>query len=123
MAIYRDLNGLTPSEHALLEDIPAVYASIINIISSLQGERLFRPDYPSEQLEDSLFDLMDDITSLQVFRIVTSAIEKWEPRVEIIYSKVSVTPNYDTNAYDLVLYFKVKGFGDYNYELRGQITQ
>ena len=123
MPLYSDLNSYTPTDKALLTDVEAVYQSIDNIINALLYERLFRPDFPGETLEDVLFEFIDDITSVSVFRIVVNMIEKWEPRVTVDTSQTQVFPDPDNNRYELFLAFNILGFGSQRFELRGSLKK
>ena len=123
MPLYSDLNTYEPTEEPLLEDVESIYQSIDSIINSQMYEILFDPEYPGESLDDSLFDLIDDISSVEVFRVVTSLIERNEPRVTIDDARTSVTPDPDNHQYQLRMVFQIKGFGSQKYEMNGNITR
>jgi predicted component of type VI protein secretion system len=74
-------------------------------------------------LEEALFELIDDITAIEVYRIVTSLIERNEPRVTIDNATTTVTPDPDNHQYILKLVFQIKGFGTQKFELNGKITK
>ena len=123
MPLYSDLNTYDPTTKPLLEDIESIYQSIDAIINSQPFEILFDPEFPGESLDDSLFELIDDISAVDVYRVVTSMIERNEPRVTIDDSNTSVTPDPDNNRYYLRMVFSVKGFGGQKYEMNGNITR
>ncbi len=106
--IYSDLSR-TPESQELAKNLDSVYQSLHNILSTRKGERLFLPDFGCD-LDDALFELMDDDTAFLIYEIVLEAISKWEPRVTLQTSKV--IPNYDTHSYDVTLVFTVAGFKD-----------
>jgi len=121
MPLYSDLNQYNPIYKSKLVDIPAVYQSIHNILVTRKGERLFNPEFGTD-LEETLFELMDNITAEKLFVRLTESIERWEPRVIIQYSESSVIPDYDTNTYYLNLVFTVKGYGLTKYQYEGEFT-
>lgn len=123
MHVYVDLNQFYPTEKERLFDVEAVYQSVINIIKSLKFERFFKPEFPGENLEDYLFELIDDISAVEVFRVVTGAIERWEPRVKIINRNSTVYPVPEENRYELQLVFRILGFGEQHFELKGNLSK
>ena len=66
---------------------------------------------------DYLFELMDDLSVIQAMDSITLAIETYEPRVTIDYSKTTVTPNYDKNELDLHLVFSINDLNDQSFSL------
>lgn len=85
-----------------------MYQSLFNIFSTRPGERLFLPEFGFD-LEDELFELIDDITTFDIYRMVVDVVARWESRVLIDNSVTRITPNYDQNSYDLVLAFAIQG--------------
>ena len=123
MALYSDLNTYDPTNKPLLYDIESIYQSIDNIINSQPYEVLFDPEFPIESLEDSLFEIIDDVTAVEIYRVVTSMIERHEPRVTIVYSETSVTADPNNNRFILKLVVQVKGYGAQKFEINGNITK
>ena len=123
MTIYSDLNSFTPTSAPRLIDAQAVYQSITNIINHLRFQRLFRPEFPGESLDDYLFELIDDISSVEIFRIVTGSVERWEPRVTFDNANTKVTPEPDNNRYRLFLVFKIRGLGPQSFRFEGNLTR
>lgn len=54
-----------------------------------------------------LFDPMDQISSVSVRSEIERTINSFEPRVKL--EKVTVTPDYDGNQYDVVLKYQIIG--------------
>ena len=54
-----------------------------------------------------LFDPMDQISSVSLRSEIERTINSFEPRVNL--DKVTVTPNYDENQYDIVIKYQVIG--------------
>lgn len=121
--IYRDLNQRDPfvKDNEFLRNIETIHQSIQNILSTRKGERLFNPDFGID-LEDSLFDLLDDVSSLEVLREVTEAVNLWEPRVEIIHNLTEIVPNVDNHSFDVKLVVKVIGFEEQIVEVVGELS-
>jgi phage baseplate assembly protein W len=115
--LFSDLNQFTASTKPLLIDVESIYQSIINILSTRKGERPFLPRFGVD-LDDTLFDLMDEASSLEVLSEVTEAIEDSEPRVIIDTSRTDVIPDPDNNSFELILGFKLKGFEDKNFDTK-----
>lgn len=121
--IYSDVNQYTPKVAHNVNDIKAIYQSIHNILSTNRYERLFNPEFGAD-LEEVLFELMDEITADFILTQIFNAITRWDDRVELIYSECSVIPDYDNNRYEITLVFNIKGFEDtrvYRYE--GDLTR
>ena len=122
MPIYSDINQVSPIKTSLVYDIDAIYQSITNILSTRKNTRLFLPEFGSE-LENLLFEPMDRVTVARLYDFVIVAIERWEPRVNLDYSRSSITPNYDQHVYDVVLTFQINGLEDRNYYVFGGVLQ
>lgn len=122
MALYSDLNQHDPQNEPKLYGIESIYQSIYNILSTNKGERIFLPEFGSD-LEDYLFELVTDITAFNILNRVVEAIERWEPRVNLLYNQCSVTPIYEENKYDVILVFEVLGLEDETFEVRGSLLR
>lgn len=120
--IYSDLNGLDPTNTPLLYDLDSIYLSLSNIMNTKTGERLFLPDFGMD-LDDIIFDLVDDATALEIERRTYEAISRWDSRVVINTGLSSITPNYDDNFYEVVLFFKIKGMGDQGFKYVGSFKK
>lgn len=108
MSIYSDVNEFSPQTAPLLYDINSVYQALFNLFSTRPLERLFLPQYGFD-IDSELFDLINDITSLEIYRLVVDAVTRWEARVLIDNSRTTITPDPDNNAYNLVLAFAIQG--------------
>lgn len=108
--IYQDLDltfGVTATQDVAKRlDVNAVKQSIKNLLFTRKGEKLFRPEIGSD-LHRILFEPMDFLTVDLLRDVITETIQKFEPRVRL--EDVVVNPNYDSNSYDLTLYFYVIG--------------
>ncbi len=68
---------------ALKKDILAVKQSVINILMTNRGEKVFDPDFGGS-LRDYLFENYDSITEAAIKSRITTSLLNYEPRVEII---------------------------------------
>lgn len=89
-----------------LKNLNAISRSIRNLIFTVPGERPFNPVLGSN-VSSLLFDNLDELTASAIETQIKNTIENSEPRVILI--KVRVTPNFDRNAFDAVIQYKVVG--------------
>jgi phage baseplate assembly protein W len=68
---------------AMIEDDQAVRQSILLLLSTVPGERVMRPDYGCS-LNQLIFSPNDDTTAGLAIHFVRQALERWEPRAEIL---------------------------------------
>jgi uncharacterized protein len=68
---------------AMIEDDLAVRQSVLLLLSTMPGERVMRPDYGCA-LNQLIFSPNDDTTAGLAIHFVRQAIERWEPRAEIL---------------------------------------
>lgn len=111
MPIYSDINQTSPTQTNFVNDLDSIYQSIQNILATRKGTRLFLPEFGSE-LEDLLFEPMDETTVMRIYNYIVLAIQKWEPRVSLHYGRSYVKPNYDNYTYDITLTFRVHGLDE-----------
>jgi Bacteriophage baseplate protein W len=64
-------------------DDEAVRQSLLMLISTRPGERVMRPEYGCD-LHRLVFSPNDDTTAGLAIHFVRQAVERWEPRVEIL---------------------------------------
>lgn len=91
-----------------LYDLSAVKQSVITILKTQQGERLFRPEFGS-RLEDLLWRTMDDDTASDIHAEIKRMLD-WDTRAEL--ESLQVTPDYRNNCYNIVIECKVNGIED-----------
>ena len=83
--IYSDINlslvrHPTSFDMAKRFDLSAIKSSVIHILSTNKGEKLFNPSFGAS-LHELLFELITPVTKLVIKKRVIEEIEKWEPRV------------------------------------------
>ena len=84
------------------KDISAISASMMNLFSTSNYERLFQPDIGCD-LKRILFEPIDSGTTVLIQDIIKQTLGNYEPRVQI--EGVRVEPDYDNNGYKVFLTF------------------
>jgi phage baseplate assembly protein W len=88
-------------------DDEALTGSVINIIRTRRGERVFNPDFGST-IYSSLFEPMSSSTRIMLEAQIENALEQHEPRITLQY--VNITVNEAMNRYDVTIaYVPVSG--------------
>lgn len=105
--VYSDLD-LNFTKHPITKDVArklkenAVIASIKNIIFTNFNERPFNPNFGSG-VRGLLFEPLDEITATNLYKVVFTAINNFEPRVKI--DVIQVVPDPDRNGYEITIRF------------------
>ena len=111
---FKDLS-ITFKKHPVSDDLVVVKdkAAIIQAVTALlltnKGERPFKPDLGCD-IRRSLFEPLDYATAGLIRSQVSEVLSKYEPRIAV--EDVKVTPDEDTNGYDVELYFRIVGRDD-----------
>jgi phage baseplate assembly protein W len=108
---YKDLDldfgrNTVTSDVNKLTDVEAVKRSVRNLINTSHFERPFHPEIGSS-VRSMLFELMTPLTALNLQRKVQEVLVNYEPRIKLV--QIAARPNYDSNAYDLNIYFYIIG--------------
>ena len=90
----------------VLKNANAIARSIRNLIFTNRGDKPFNP-FLGSRVNQMLFDPMDQISSVSLRSEIERTINSFEPRVNL--DKVTVTPNYDENQYDIVIKYQIIG--------------
>lgn len=98
---------------ALVQDRELIRQALLLLISTIPGERLMRPDYGC-YLHRLVFAPNDDTTAGLAIHYVRSAIERWEPRIEVRRLDAAPHPE-DPGRLDITL--------DYHIRMTGQSDQ
>jgi hypothetical protein len=85
-------------------DLNAIRNSIVNLFSTIPGQRYLLPEYGSD-LRKYVFEQITDITGRQIGREINRAIVNWEPRVRII--SLNIIGYEDRNEYEITLILEV----------------
>jgi len=73
----------------LVEDHQAIRQAIYVIINTVPGERVMRPDFGCE-IHSLIFAPANHQTAAIAERYVREALERWEPRIDLV--NIEVTP-------------------------------
>ena len=79
--------------------------SIVIILSTRLGERVYRPDFGS-RLHELVFAPLNDDTLLLAQIYAREAIHKWEPRVAV--ESVTAVPMPDTASLNITLNYRIR---------------
>ena len=90
----------------VLKNANAIARSIRNLIFTNRGDKPFNP-FLGSRVNQMLFDPMDQISSVSLKSEIERTINSFEPRVNL--DKVTVTPNYDENQYDVLIKYQIIG--------------
>lgn len=114
---YSEISPLADSQILLVENIKAIMQSIKLLMSTPIGVRFFNPEFGTN-LDEMLFELMDE-RSVESFKTnLIESIERWEPRIKLDTTKTEVSPNYDTHVLGVKLVFNIVGSsGKYEYNM------
>ena len=112
MAIYLDVNLISPTVNPQVFDVAVIYQSIYQIISVRPGEGFFDKIEDGLDLEFFLFEDINDATALSIYRAVTEAVTASESRITLDMGKTTVISDYDNNSYDIKIYFKLNNTND-----------
>lgn len=112
---YSGLNQYTPTDTPLLNDVSAIFQSIDNILSTSPGERLFNPEFGSN-IEDYLFEPLDEDTAMRIENEVIRAIGRWEPRILLVNNLTVATPIPGENRFSLRIVFRLRAIDNQDFE-------
>ena len=111
---FKDLS-ITFKKHPVSDDLVVVKdkAAIIQAVTALlltnKGERPFKPDLGCD-IRRSLFEPLDYATAGLIRSQVVEVLGKYEPRIAV--ENVVVTPDEESNGYEVELYFRIVGRDD-----------
>ena len=99
------VNPLT-NDLIVIKNTTAIARSLRNLVLTTPGERFFNENLGS-QVNNLLFENVDDITAMSVRTEIITVIENYEPRVKLL--KVSVNANIDSYSMDVRIVYQVIG--------------
>ena len=94
------------SDVIILKNENAISRSIRNLIFTIPGEKPFAPTVGSN-VTNLLFENLDALTASSIQTEIEFTINNFEPRVDL--TGVKVTPNFDNNAFDVVINYDIVG--------------
>lgn len=114
--IYSDIRQKEPYKQPLLYNEKAIHQSILNILSTSPGERLFLPDF-GVGLRKYLFRFPTRDTEQDLMDRIISQVTKWETRVKIIEKRSSIVFDEDEKAFKIKLVYDAPALGLSNYTM------
>lgn len=108
---FKDIS-LSFKRNPLTDDIitisneTAIARSIRNIVYTQYGEKFFNPRFGCD-IQNTLFENLDEITSSVIRDKIRTSIINYEPRARLI--RVDVSPNYDGNEFNVTIVFEIIG--------------
>lgn len=91
---------------AMVADEAALRQAVLMLLSTLPGERVMRPDYGCE-LRRLVFSPNDETTAGLAIHYVRQALERWEPRIEILHLDAERPPG-EPGRLDIVLEYRAR---------------
>ncbi|MPZ48131.1 MAG: hypothetical protein GEU75_02270 [Dehalococcoidia bacterium] len=95
---------------ALIGGDPAVRQAILLLLSTVPGERVMRPEYGCD-LHKLIFARNDDTTAGLAIHYVRQAIQRWEPRVDIVRVDARRDPEGDAGRLNVSVAYRVRATG------------
>ena len=89
-----------------LKNSSAIARSIRNIEFTQPGEKFFNPEFGS-RVSESLFEVVDEVSTIAIRDEIRSSIINYEPRVNLL--DVLVNPNPDENEMDVSITYEIVG--------------
>jgi phage baseplate assembly protein W len=84
----------------------AIARSVRNLVLTNQGERFFNPILGSK-VSRLLFENVDEITASAIQEEITTTINNFEPRVNLL--SVDVSPDYDNGEFNVTVRYEIVG--------------
>lgn len=111
----------------MVEGAASVRQALLMLLATRPGERVMRPNYGCN-LHRLVFSPNDDTTAGLIIHYVRQAIERWEPRIEIIH--LDATQSQDAaspGALEITLEYRVRATSQterlaYAFDLTGERT-
>jgi phage baseplate assembly protein W len=88
--------GLTLSPRggiAMVNDLESVSQAILLLLSTIPGERVMRPEYGCH-LHSLIFSPNDETTAGLAIHYVRQALDRWEPRIEVLHLDAEQNADY-----------------------------
>ena len=89
-----------------LKNSSAIARSIRNIVFTQPGEKFFNPEFGS-RVSESLFEIVDEVSTISIRDEIRSSIINYEPRVNLL--DVLVNPNPDENEMNVTIKYEIVG--------------
>jgi Bacteriophage baseplate protein W len=90
----------------IVQEEASVRQAILLLLSTIPGERVMRPDYGCA-LERLIFSPNDDTTAGLALHYVRQALDRWEPRIDLLRLDADRDPA-DPTRLELLLEYRVR---------------
>lgn len=101
---------LAPTGRAeMVEEHASIRQAVLLLLTTVPGERVMRPDYGCE-LHRLLFASNDDTTAGLAIHYVRRAVERWEPRIQVLHLDATRSPD-EPYRLDVMLEYRVRSTG------------
>jgi hypothetical protein len=91
---------------ALATEEESIRQALLLLLTTIPGERVMRPDYGCD-LYRLLFSPNDDTTAGLAIYYVRRAVERWEPRVDVLEVDATRHPEVD-NCLNILLSYRIR---------------
>jgi len=99
-----------PTGHlATVAEDASVRQAVLLLLTTSPGERVMRPDYGCN-LRSLVFSPNDDTTAGLAIHYVRQALQRWEPRIDVIAVDATADPS-DPSRLDIMLDYRVRATG------------
>ena len=111
---FKDLS-ITFKKHPVSDDLvqvkdkAAVVQAITALILTYKGERPFQPEWGCD-VKNMLFEPLDYGSAVLIKSAIRETLVRYEPRIDI--DDIVCTPDYDTNGYQVELWYTIIGRED-----------
>ena len=114
--LYSDIRQKETYNQPMLYNIRAIHQSIMNILVTSPGERLFLPTF-GVGLRKYLFRFPTDDTEQEILDNIVDQITRWETRVKIVAEQSTVYFDENKRTYFIKLFMNVPALGVTGYSI------
>ncbi|QSQ23058.1 GPW/gp25 family protein [Pyxidicoccus parkwayensis] len=93
----------------MVEEHASIRQAVLLLLTTTPGERVMRPDYGCE-LHRLLFSSNDDTTAGLAIHYVRRALERWEPRINVLHLDATRSSD-EPHRLDISLEYRVRATG------------
>jgi len=120
--LYSDLNLSKTDKKTKVLDLEDILQSIKTIVFVRKRTRLFNRDFGSD-IPALLFEPMDLITANLIKLETFGKIERFEPRVKMLFQKSILVPNYQTKVFSAILKGTIPGLDNLSFQINGSLSK
>lgn len=109
MAEHSGLRLAPTGRVEMVEEHASIRQAVLLLLTTTPGERVMRPDYGCE-LHRLLFASNDDTTAGLAIHYVRRALERWEPRINVLHLDATRSAE-EPHRLDISLEYRVRATG------------